>query len=49
VIAFLVPARYEATTQLCRDNQSGAGMALLSAVKAALEVLEVLRELPGTF
>jgi len=33
VIAFLVPARYEATTQLMPpDNQSGAGMALLSAV-----------------
>ena len=33
VIAFLIPARYDATTQLMPpDNQSGAGMALLSAV-----------------
>jgi uncharacterized protein involved in exopolysaccharide biosynthesis len=33
VIAFLIPARYEATTQLMPpDNQSGSGMALLSAV-----------------
>src|SRR5258708_5738690 len=33
VIAFLIPARYDATTQLMPpDNQSGTGMALLSAV-----------------
>jgi uncharacterized protein involved in exopolysaccharide biosynthesis len=33
VIAFLIPARYDATTQLMPpENQSGAGMALLSAV-----------------
>src|SRR6267378_3157014 len=33
VIAFLIPARYDATTQLMPpDNQSGPGMALLSAV-----------------
>jgi uncharacterized protein involved in exopolysaccharide biosynthesis len=32
-IAFLIPVRYEATTQLMPpDNQSGTGMALLSAV-----------------
>jgi capsule polysaccharide export protein KpsE/RkpR len=33
VIAFLIPARYDATTQLMPpDNQSGTGLALLSAV-----------------
>ena len=33
IIAFLIPARYEATTQLMPpDNQSGMGTALLSAV-----------------
>ena len=33
IIAFVVPVRYEATTQLMPpDNQSGSGMALLSAV-----------------
>src|SRR5712664_2536918 len=33
VLAFLIPARYDATTQLMPpDNQSGTGMALLSAV-----------------
>src|SRR3981189_727749 len=33
LIAFLIPARYDATTQLMPpDNQSGPGMALLSAV-----------------
>src|SRR5260370_28780018 len=34
-IAFLIPARYDATTQLMPpDNQSAPGMALLSAVTA---------------
>ena len=33
VVAFLIPVRFEATTQLMPpDNQSGSGMALLSAV-----------------